>query len=226
MSRSQRLLSLIQILRRHRFPVTGAALAEELGITLRTLYRDIDTLKEQGAHIEGVAGLGFVLHPGFMLPPLMFTEEELEALALGSRWVAARADERLVMAARDALEKIHSVLPERLRNELDDSALLVGASPVLDSATHLSLRQAIKAECKAHLHYRDGQGQVSTRLVWPFALGYFDQAHVLVAWCELRGSFRHFRCDRILTLEPTEQRYPTPRRALLKAWRADQGIQA
>ncbi|WP_239058926.1 HTH domain-containing protein [Acidithiobacillus ferrianus] len=89
MSRAQRLLALIQILRRHRFAVTGANLAEELGISLRTLYRDIATLQEQGASIEGEPGMGYVLRPGFMLPPLMFSEEEIEALVLGARWVAA-----------------------------------------------------------------------------------------------------------------------------------------
>ncbi|CPR19793.1 Transcriptional regulator, DeoR family [Brenneria goodwinii] len=78
MSRAQRLLDLIQILRNHRFPVTGANLAAELGISLRTLYRDIGTLQAQGADIEGEPGLGYVLRPGFMLPPLMFSEEEIE----------------------------------------------------------------------------------------------------------------------------------------------------
>ena len=91
MSRAQRLLDLIQILRGHRRPVSGAVLAEALGISLRTLYRDIDTLKAQGAHIDGEPGVGYVLRPGFMLPPLMFSEEEIEALVLGSRWVAERA---------------------------------------------------------------------------------------------------------------------------------------
>lgn len=106
MSRVQRLLDLIQILRRHRFPVTGASLASELGISLRTLYRDIGILQKQGAKIDGEPGLGYVLRPGFMLPPLMFSEDEIEALVLGSRWVADRGDVRLSAAARSALTKI------------------------------------------------------------------------------------------------------------------------
>lgn len=89
MSRTQRLFNLIQILRRHRYPVTGKQLADELDVSLRTLYRDIATLQTQGASIEGEPGLGYVLRPGFMLPPLMFSEDEIEALVLGSRWVAA-----------------------------------------------------------------------------------------------------------------------------------------
>ena len=95
MARSERLLELIQVLRRHRRPVSGAVLAEELGVSLRTVYRDIDTLKAQGAHIDGEAGMGYVLRPGFMLPPLMFSEEEIEALVLGSRWVHQRGDRML-----------------------------------------------------------------------------------------------------------------------------------
>src|SRR5580698_3000252 len=106
MSRAQRLLDLIQILRRHRFPVAGTALADELGISLRTLYRDIDTLKAQGAHIDGEPGVGYILRPGFMLPPLMFSEEEIEALVLGSRWVHQRADRALADAAANVLAKI------------------------------------------------------------------------------------------------------------------------
>src|SRR5215217_1872914 len=97
MSRAERLLDLIQLLRQHRRAVAGAVLAEELGISLRTLYRDIESLKAQGAHIDGEAGVGYVLRPGFTLPPLMFSEEEIEALVLGSRWISERADEPLAI---------------------------------------------------------------------------------------------------------------------------------
>src|SRR5438128_2305023 len=125
MSRSQRLLDLIQVLRRHRRPVSGAVLAEDVGVSLRTLYRDIETLKAQGAHIDGEAGIGYVLRPGFMLPPLMFIEEEIEALVLGSRWVHQRADQVLADAAANVLAKIGAVLPKDLRETLDDSGLHV-----------------------------------------------------------------------------------------------------
>ncbi|MGY2285551.1 helix-turn-helix transcriptional regulator [Pseudomonas gingeri] len=226
MSRSQRLLALLQILRRHRFPVTGAALASELGINLRTLYRDIGTLKEQGATIEGAAGLGYVLRPGFMLPPLMFSEDEIEALVLGARWVAGRADEHLGHAARNALDKISAVLPAGLRDELDASALLVGPSASLLSTDIVQplIRKAIRAELKTLVVYKDLKGEESARTVWPFALGYFDEARVMVAWCELRGGFRHFRTDRIVAFTVAEERYPRRRQALLKAWRLQEGI--
>src|SRR5690349_23533862 len=126
MSRAQRLLDLIQVLRRHRHPVSGALLAEATGVSLRTLYRDIDTLKAEGCHIDGEAGIGYVLRPGFMLPPLMFTEEEIEALVLGCRWVSERADTPLGDAAHNAIAKIAAVLPEDLRESLEASNLLIG----------------------------------------------------------------------------------------------------
>lgn len=226
MSRSQRLLDLIQTMRRYRRPVSGKVLAEETGISIRTLYRDIATLQAQGAHIEGEPGLGYVLRPGFMLPPLMFTEEEIEALVLGSRWVAKQPDNRLSTAARDALNKIAAVLPDDLRDSVDTAALLVGPQqePATDCIDLASVRKAIRSERKLDITYRDGNGSQSSRLIWPFALGFFDKVRVIVAWCELRQDFRHFRTDRLSRLEATDLRYPKRRQVLLKEWRDAQGI--
>jgi len=225
-SRAERLLDLIQILRRHRHPVSGHALAKELGVSIRTLYRDIVTLQAQGARIDGEPGLGYVLRPGFMLPPLMFSEDEIEALVLGSRWVADRGDSRLGAAARDALAKIAAVLPADLRDELDASTLLVGpGAPIAAGDAELaSIRLAIRAERKLDIIYRDVQDAETKRLIWPFAVGFFDRARVVVAWCELRQGFRHFRTDRIAALAPTDIRYPKRRQALLKEWRQAEGI--
>lgn len=216
----------MQLLRRHRRPVSGRALADELGVSLRTLYRDIATLQAQGAGIEGEAGLGYVLRPGFLLPPLMFTEEEVEALVLGSRWVVDRGDSRLAGAARNALAKIAAVLPPERREGLDGSALLVGpGAPIAAGDAELAaIRQAIRAERKLELSYRDGDGSDSRRVVWPFALGFFDRVRVVVAWCELRQSFRHFRTDRIQALAVTDTRYPRRRQAMLAEWREAEGI--
>src|SRR3982751_1213708 len=132
MSRAERLLGLMQILRRHRRPVSGATLARELDISIRTLYRDIASLQSQGAHIDGEPGMGYMLKPGFLLPPLMFSEEEIEALVLGSRWVADRGDPELAEAALNVLAKVGAVLPADLRHELDSSALLVGPGAPLE----------------------------------------------------------------------------------------------
>lgn len=226
--RSARLLDLIQLLRRHRRPVSGDELARASGVSLRTLYRDIATLKAQGADIEGEPGLGYVLRPGFMLPPLMFREDEIEALVLGSRWVAERADPRLAEAARSALAKIGAVLPADLADSLRDSALLVGpsASPIADAIDLGVVRRAIRTERKLAIGYRDAAGLASERLIWPFGLGFFDHVRVVLAWCELRGGFRSFRADRISQLEATDIRYPRRRQALLKAWREAEGIVA
>jgi predicted DNA-binding transcriptional regulator YafY len=226
MSRAERLLDLIQILRRHRRPVAGKLLAEELGISLRTLYRDIASLQAQGAGIEGEAGIGYVLKPGFMLPPLMFSEEEIEALVLGSRWVAERGDQRLAAAAKNALARIAAVLPEDLRETLDATSLLVGpGEPIAAGEAGLpTIREAIRSERKLAIAYADKGSKETRRTIWPFALGFFDRTRVVAAWCELRRDFRHFRTDRITALELTKTRYPRRRQALLKEWREIEGI--
>lgn len=228
MSRAQRLLDLLQLLRQHRYPVSGAILASALGISLRTLYRDIATLQQQGAQIDGEPGMGYVLRPGFLLPPLMFSPEEIEALVLGSRWVADRADSRLAVAARNALAKVAAVLPEQLRRELDSAGLLVGPGEYIAAgdADLVAIRQAIRSEHKLQIHYQDGQQGQSQRTIWPFALAFFDHVRVLVAWCELRQDFRHFRTDRISCLEVCKERYPRRRQVLLKQWRELQGIKS
>jgi predicted DNA-binding transcriptional regulator YafY len=222
LSRTQRLFDLIQILRRYRYPVSGKQLAEALGVSLRTLYRDIATLQAQGASIEGEPGVGYVLRPGFMLPPLMFSEEEIEALVLGSRWVARRTDKKLGLAATNVLAKIAAVLPEDLRYQLEFSGLLIGPAKTLverDDEKEDTIRHAIRKEYKLQMTYTDGKGDDSERVIWPIALGFFEEIHVVVAWCELRADFRHFRTDRIVTLVPLETRYPKRRQTLLKKWR-------
>jgi predicted DNA-binding transcriptional regulator YafY len=225
-SRAQRLLDLVQILRRHRRPVAGAALADELGISLRSLYRDIVSLQAQGADIAGEAGLGYVLRPGFTLPPLMFNIEEIEALALGSRWVAARADTPLAGAARNALAKIGAVLPRDLKDFLDSPSLLVGPGERIGAgdAELPRIRQAIRAERKLTLSYVDVTGAATQRTIWPIALAFFDRTRCIVAWCEMRTAFRNFRTDRIAAIETSPERYPRRRMALIKEWREVEGI--
>lgn len=222
LSRTKRLFDLIQILRRYRYPVSGKQLADALGVSLRTLYRDIATLQAQGASIEGEPGVGYVLRPGFMLPPLMFSEEEIEALVLGSRWVARRTDKKLRLAATNVLAKIAAVLPEDLRHQLEFSGLVIGPPKTLverDDEKEAKVRHAIRKEYKLQMTYTDVKGDDSERVIWPLALGFFEEVHVVVAWCELRADFRHFRTDRIVTLVPLETRYPKRRQTLLKKWR-------
>jgi predicted DNA-binding transcriptional regulator YafY len=219
-SRSARLFDLLNALRRRRAPVSGHALADEIGVSLRTLYRDIASLKAQGAEIEGEAGVGYVLKPGFLLPSLMFSPEEIEALVLGTRWVADRADDKLADAARSALARIAAVLPRGLRRELEASALLIapGARRPVETVTPSLFRKAIRTERKLRLSYRDASGTSSDRVVWPFALAFFEQARVLMCWCELRQDFRSFRTDRVVEATLLDSSYPKRRKALLKAW--------
>jgi predicted DNA-binding transcriptional regulator YafY len=225
MSRAARLLDLVQLLRQHRAPVSGQTLSSELGISIRTLYRDIATLQAQGADIMGEPGLGYVLRPGFMLPPLMFSVDEIEALVLGSRWVSVRADDRLGAAAGSAISKIAAVLPKDLRDEVDAGSLLVAPGEPHVATIDLSVvRHSIRAEHKLAVSYRDGEGLESRRVIWPFAIGFFDRSRVISAWCELRQDYRHFRVDRIFALATLDERYPRRRAALLKEWREREGV--
>lgn len=223
MSRSARLFDLLQALRRHRHPVTAAALARELEVSTRTLYRDIATLQGQGAPIEGEAGIGYVLRPGFVLPPLMFGPDELEALMLGLRLVAEQGDPALARAAEDASARILAVLPRELAQAATGTGLLAGPSARPEQKVELALlREGIRGQRRLRMTYLDGSGTRTDRVVWPIAIAFFDQVRVLVAWCESRNGFRHFRTDRIEVAEPAD-RYPTPRAALLRTWRSQIG---
>ena len=222
MSRTERLFDLLQILRSHRRPVTGQTLADELGVSIRTLYRDIGTLQGQGADIEGEPGLGYVLKPGFMLPPLMFSEEEIEALVLGSKWVADRADARLGSAANQALAKIGAVLPRDLRDQLETNGLYIAPGrPIEAGSIDLGIiRKSIRREHKIEIDYVTAEGKESRRTIWPFVIGFFDQVRVIAAWCELREDYRHFRADRIRGITETGKRYPRRRQVMIADWRA------
>ena len=219
-TRATRLLHLLDELRRRRRPVRGAQLADQLGISLRTLYRDIDALRAQGAVIAGDPGVGYQLRAGFMLPPMMFSPDELEALVLGARWVASHADPELAEAAGRALDRVVGVLPEGLRLQVETSGLFAPDwSPVPPEPWLPALRRAIREGNAVRLRYRDAQGRASERLVWPFAMAFLADMRLLAAWCESRADFRHFRADRVLGLEDAGRRYPDTRHGLLRRWR-------
>lgn len=220
MNRAERLLQLLQILRRHRRPVTGEAIAQELEVSLRTVYRDIASLIADRVPIRGEAGVGYVLGEGFDLPPLMFTPDELEAVMLGLRWVAKRGDQQLSRAAQDTVAKIGAVLPERLRPFLFDAGLMVppGDRVVRDSVDVSQFRNAIREGRKVEILYKAEDGKESARTIWPIAVAYYDAQRLILAWCELRQAFRSFRTDRMLRAEVQEQKYLARRKALLKQW--------
>ncbi|MDB5586900.1 MAG: Transcriptional regulator, DeoR family [Devosia sp.] len=226
MSRTARLLDLLQLLRNRTQPVTGPDLAAELGISIRTLYRDIVTLQAQGADVRGEPGLGYILHPGFTLPPLMFTTEEIEAIVLGSRWVAAgHGDARLSQSASQALSKITAVLPPELRERAEATNLLVARNrDTSGPADPAEIRSAIRNEQKLAITYRALDGSASRRVIWPFLIGFFDRVRIVAGWCELRQDFRNFRVDHITSIHVLDGRYPRRRAVMLKEWRAAQNI--
>ena len=226
MSRAQRLLDLIQLLRGYRRPVSGAVLAEALGISLRTLYRDIETLNAQGAQIDGEPGVGYVLRPGFMLPPLMFSEDEIEAIVLGSRWVADRTDAALSGAARSALAKISAVLPPDLKDGLDTSGLLIGPGKAI-AAGDVELpviRSAIRTERKLRIGYHDGNGRSSKRTIWPFALGFSTACASSWRGANSAKAFGISAPTASARCRSSTSAIRGGGRSLLKEWRASEGI--
>jgi predicted DNA-binding transcriptional regulator YafY len=216
--KAERLLALLQRLREQRGPATADALAETLGVSVRTIYRDIAALAAQGAPVEGAAGLGYVLREGYFLPPLALSGAEADAVALGLRFVMRRGDDALVRAAESALGKITAVLPPGHAAAAAHSGLLAAPAGSGAAAMLGSVRTAMEAGCKLQLQYRDRLDTVSERTVWPVALGFFDGAEVLAAWCELRDGWRAFRIDRIAHAAQLAEPLPRPRRVLLAAW--------
>jgi predicted DNA-binding transcriptional regulator YafY len=221
MRRADRLFQIIQILRRSRGPATAQAIAAELETSKRTVYRDIADLIRQRVPIRGEAGVGYVLDRDFHLPPLMLSPDEIEAAVLGAQWVARRADSQLARAAQDLVAKIAAVVPERLRPYVLEPT--AGTPPAWQNAPDnidmARVRAHIRGGRKIALRYRREDGVESRRTIWPIAVGYHDTTRMLVAWCELRNDFRHFRTDRIVAAEFLDARYPERPAALRAKWR-------
>jgi predicted DNA-binding transcriptional regulator YafY len=220
MDKTERLFAVMDALRRHRRPVTAQQLADEQAVSVRTLYRDIQTLIGLGAPIDGEAGIGYMLRPGFFLPPLMFTAEELEALVLGARWVEGRPDDGLKAAAKNALAKIATASPDDLRDKLATTGLWAaqtvwskGSEPLLGT-----VREAMRTEKVLHLSYADEAGNETQRPVWPVALAYYEDKQIVGAWCTLRQNFRNFRIDRIRGAQLGSEPYGKRRAILIKEW--------
>lgn len=207
MRRADRLFQIIQILRGSNKPVTAAIIARELEVSRRTVYRDIADLISQRVPISGEAGFGYVLGPGFDMPPLMLTPDEIEAVVLGAQWVRLHSDTLISNAARDVVSKIAAVIPEALRPYVAEPS--VGIRPVSPQQTEAIdvtlIRQAIREGLKLRLHYQSEAGEATVRTVWPVILGYSETSRLLVGWCELRQDFRHFRTDRMIAVELSEK---------------------
>jgi predicted DNA-binding transcriptional regulator YafY len=222
MRRADRLFQIIQILRRSRRPMTARSLAQELGTSLRSVYRDVAELVAQRIPIRGEAGIGYVLSPDFDMPPLMLTADEVEAAVLGAQWVAARADPALARSARDLIAKIEAVLPRRLRHLILESSVIAALerAPDRDGLDIGRVRQWIREGRKIHIEYEDEKGRLTKRTIWPVAAAYFDSMRLVCAWCESRNGFRHFRADRVRNAIFLPDRIPQSTSQLLQAWRA------
>src|SRR5579885_2145638 len=226
MRRADRLFRIVQILRRKRRPVTAGEIAEEMETSLRTIYRDIAQLMADRVPIRGEAGVGYVLEGGFDMPPLMLTADEVEAAILGAQWVMGRADPVLSRAAADLVAKIGAVIPEHLRPLLMEPGLAAPHKPAPPDAIDMPrLRAAIRRQDKVFIVYRDEKNAASERIIWPIAIAYLDVVRLIVAWCELRKAFRHFRTDRVIRADFLDVRYPTPRARLRHQWRKEMALQ-
>ena len=207
MRRADRLFLIINALRGRRTALQARQLAETLGVSLRTIYRDVADLQLSGVPIEGEAGVGYVLRKGSDIPPLMFTADELESLVVGTRFVRAFAGAKLAEGAQTALMKIEAVLPPELRER---SARTRIYAPIWRDEHKLAfaaridrLHAAIEARQVLQLAYRDEAGSVSAREVEPLCLAFWGGKWTLGTWCRLREGFRNFRPDRIDELAET-----------------------
>lgn len=220
MRRTERLFQIIQILRSTRSPMTGRNLADELEISLRTLYRDMAELTAQRIPITGEAGMGYVLDDGYDMPPLMLTADELEAAALGAAWVASEADPTLARAARDLVSKLSDAIPKELRPIVLEASTkpIQTRSRVSERFDSALLRHAIRERYRLQLTYTDREDSTTDRIVWPLLIAFLDRTRYLVAWCETREDFRHFKTDRVKELKVLGEKYPGRRAALIKGW--------
>jgi len=220
MRRADRLFDIIQILRLARTPITAATIAAELEVTPRTVYRDIATLQSRRVPIDGEAGIGYVLRRGFELPPLMLTEEEVQAVAVGLRLLRRAGDPGLETAARQVMIKLAAAMPEVLRAQLLEAPFHVATrgapSP---SAVDLSeTRAAIRNAHKMRIDYVDEKGAATSRTICPVAMEYHVEATLICAWCELRDDYRHFRTDRIRGARVLELDFAARASTLLAGW--------
>ena len=216
MRRADRLFQIVQLLQRRRL-MTARSLATRLEVSVRTIFRDVRDLILSGVPIQGEAGVGYALSRRFELPPLMFTNEEIQALVLGTRVVESWGDPALARAAGSALAKVEVVLPDKLRRRLEETPLHAPGFHVSQAVrTKLaSLRSSGDVRRKVRLEYTRADGAQSDRTVRPLGLFYWGATWSLTGWCELRDAFRSFRLDRIRALEPLDVSFePEPGRTL------------
>lgn len=222
MRRADRLFDIIQALRAAPRPLTASALAARFEVTPRTIYRDIAALQARRVPIEGAAGVGYVLRHGYDLPPLTFTIDEIEAIAVGVRMVRRLRDDALRLAAEDVLSKLTVAVPEAMRQALAAPPIWVseGIAQRPTGIDPAELRSAIRARRKLRIGYVDENGKRSHRTIRPIAMVYYVDVTLIAAWCELRADLRHFRIDRIRTCAVLDDQFSQDAERLMKAWLA------
>jgi predicted DNA-binding transcriptional regulator YafY len=206
MRRAERLFRLVNELR-SRSVSRAEDLAAYFEISVRTVYRDIVHLQASGLPIEGEAGVGYILRPGFDLPAMTFTFEQLDALAIGLSFVEVAGDTSLSQAAREVRAKLQASLPEPEKRKLEDAPMFASRRQGRADPTLMIVRQAIREAKILRLHYSDAEGMLSDRRVRPLAIWAFTEGWLFVGWCELRKDFRGFRLDRISAIEETSVRF-------------------
>lgn len=216
-----RMLDLISELRAARGPLTAADLARRLNISIRTLYRDVSALQAMGVPIDGEAGVGYILRPGFHLPPLNFTPDEAEAITVGLALLRRTGDASLIAAAERVAAKIAAAQPQPTRQSPQDRLRASPWHALPDSSIDPALlRRAIRDSRHLILDYKDPTGQETRREVLPIVLLYFVDGTVLAAWCTLRQAFRHFRIDRISACTATTTSFADSAARLRRDWAA------
>lgn len=220
MRKASRLFEIIQILRPARKPVTAAAIAAQLEVTIRSIYRDIAALQAMRVPIEGERGIGYILRPGFTLPPLMLSIEETEAIVLALALLDRTGDTELRRAAKRVNRKIAAVVPEPLGRTFSADALHAWGTvaPAPDAVDLALVRRAIRDEQKLLIGYRDEAGNATQRVIRPIALIYYSQTANIVAWCEMRDAVRNFRADRVTHCEAREDFFPGQGDRLRQVW--------
>ena len=211
MRRADRLFQIVQILQRKRGAITANSIAQELEVSTRTIYRDIQDLMKNHVPILGEPGTGYLLQGGYDLPPMMFTDEELDAIMLGAEWVRANGDTEIQRAAEDVLVKIGAVLPKDRQSLLSSLRHTIhkreDTSPI--QVAMPEVRRAIRNHLNADTKYLSLEGKSTARTLSPLLIVFFESVQLLVAWCHLRQGIRNFRMDRFSSFDVLDQRYPS-----------------
>ncbi|MEM7561528.1 MAG: YafY family protein [Pseudomonadota bacterium] len=213
MRRTDRLFEIIQIFREQNSSLTAQEIADRLEVSVRTIYRDIQTLQTMHVPIDGEAGIGYIMRQGYDLPPINFTVDEIEAIAVGLNLVSRTGDSELLRAAQRVTTKIATA-----RQRMENFRVSTWGAKSPSKTSPEEIRQAIRDQIKIEIGYIDNNFEKTDRKILPLVMIYYIESIVVVAWCELRNDFRHFRIDRIHHCSRTAESFSRQADALRKKW--------